>query len=39
MFVFIGYIRIPLVLIAWILYSDPGSFVPLYVLSIILDGR
>uniref|UniRef100_A0A671PB88 Uncharacterized protein n=1 Tax=Sinocyclocheilus anshuiensis TaxID=1608454 RepID=A0A671PB88_9TELE len=30
MFVFIGYIRILLVLIAWILYSDPGSFVPLY---------
>ncbi|XP_056330551.1 uncharacterized protein si:ch1073-145m9.1 [Danio aesculapii] len=34
----IGYIRILLVLIAWILYRDPQSFVPLYVLSIILDG-
>ncbi|XP_005157664.1 uncharacterized protein si:ch1073-145m9.1 [Danio rerio] len=34
----IGYIRILLVLIAWILYRDPHCFVPLYVLSVILDG-
>ncbi|KAG1951674.1 CDP-diacylglycerol--glycerol-3-phosphate 3-phosphatidyltransferase [Pimephales promelas] len=34
----IGYIRILLVLSSWILYSYPENFVPLYVLSIILDG-
>ncbi|XP_051963582.1 CDP-diacylglycerol--glycerol-3-phosphate 3-phosphatidyltransferase [Xyrauchen texanus] len=34
----IGYIRILLVLTAWIVYTNPLRFVPLYVLSIILDG-
>ncbi|XP_067221674.1 CDP-diacylglycerol--inositol 3-phosphatidyltransferase isoform X2 [Chanodichthys erythropterus] len=34
----IGYIRILLVLISWILYNYPENFLPLYVLSIILDG-
>ncbi|KAA0702003.1 hypothetical protein E1301_Tti007828 [Triplophysa tibetana] len=34
----IGYIRILLVLTAWIVYDDPARFVPLYVVSIILDG-
>ncbi|XP_077064529.1 uncharacterized protein LOC143716171 isoform X1 [Siphateles boraxobius] len=34
----IGYIRILLVLSSWMLYSYPENFVPLYVLSIILDG-
>ncbi|XP_043115054.1 uncharacterized protein si:ch1073-145m9.1 isoform X1 [Puntigrus tetrazona] len=32
------YIRILLLVVAWIVHRDPGSFVPLYLLSVILDG-
>ncbi|XP_063060916.1 CDP-diacylglycerol--glycerol-3-phosphate 3-phosphatidyltransferase [Engraulis encrasicolus] len=34
----IGYIRVVLILVAWCAFNNPAFFLPVYIISVILDG-